>query len=597
MDDLISLVAQMTDDECKSWLKMKANKKTLRSYWDEKYPGVTVTNTGEIMYDIKYHSSPICENGNHKKFKQFPKGYYTSCEQEVCKCKIEMRKEIRKGIKERTTPEQKAQYQANFKATMMKRYGVTNPTYLPDHQEKSRETMIKHYGQPTVKNVKEVQDKVKNTCLARYGVEYYRQTDECKERIKNTCLEKYGVEQAIVADVVVKKRHATMIERYGINNHFKSAENQQKIIEDRKLKYGYENVGQRFLSPETYEILKDREKFAKVVTGLSYEAAARRLNTSANTIANYVVEYDLHNVVHKGQGSVMQTEIAEWIKSLNFNIRFNDRTILAPKEVDILIPEHKLGIEYNGIYHHTEVSGGKSKDYHKNKLVGCNAKGYDLIQICSTSYRKNPDLIKSIVLSRLGCSTPIFARKCQIVEVSHNDSSEFLKHNHLQNHLTSGSIRYGLVFNDELVQVMTFGALRKSLNYKFKEDTWEIIRLATKQNYSVVGGMSRLLKHFITVHNPNEIISFTDLRYFTGKSLEKFGFTCRDVNEPSYWYTDYHKVYHRYNFTKQTLVKNGHDPKKTEWQIMQELGYDRLWDCGQAKWTLTIKNSGELLYE
>ena len=26
----------------------------------------------------------------------------------------------------------------------------------------------------------------------------------------------------------------------------------------------------------------------------------------------------------------------------------------------------------------------------------------------------------------------------------------------------------------------------------------------------------------------------------------------------------------------------------TEWQIVQELGYDRLWDAGKKKWELTL---------
>jgi hypothetical protein len=41
---------------------------------------------------------------------------------------------------------------------------------------------------------------------------------------------------------------------------------------------------------------------------------------------------------------------------------------------------------------------------------------------------------------------------------------------------------------------------------------------------------------------------------------------------------------HRFNFIKTKiveLVENGHN--KTEKQIMDELGYDRLWDCGSYK--------------
>jgi len=40
---------------------------------------------------------------------------------------------------------------------------------------------------------------------------------------------------------------------------------------------------------------------------------------------------------------------------------------------------------------------------------------------------------------------------------------------------------------------------------------------------------------------------------------------------------------HRFNFPKHKLVKMGHDSNLTEWEIMQTLGYDRIWDCGHLK--------------
>ena len=57
-----------------------------------------------------------------------------------------------------------------------------------------------------------------------------------------------------------------------------------------------------------------------------------------------------------------------------------NRTKLNGKEIDIYIPSLKLGIEYNGLYWHSEVNG-KDKNYHFNKLNDCNKQGVNLIQI------------------------------------------------------------------------------------------------------------------------------------------------------------------------------------------------------------------------
>ena len=46
---------------------------------------------------------------------------------------------------------------------------------------------------------------------------------------------------------------------------------------------------------------------------------------------------------------------------------------------------------------------------------------------------------------------------------------------------------------------------------------------------------------------------------------------------------------HRSNFTKGIILsKYGGDPDKTEWENMQDMGYDRIWDCGSACWELDI---------
>jgi hypothetical protein len=74
------------------------------------------------------------------------------------------------------------------------------------------------------------------------------------------------------------------------------------------------------------------------------------------------------------------------------------------------------------------------------------------------------------------------------------------------------------------------------------------------------------------------------------------GFTCIDILKPDYSY--YNKLSHRSNrlhkfgFGKSALKKrypNIYDDSKTEWEMMQELGYDRIWDCGKFKYELNIK--------
>ena len=53
---------------------------------------------------------------------------------------------------------------------------------------------------------------------------------------------------------------------------------------------------------------------------------------------------------------------------------------------------------------------------------------------------------------------------------------------------------------------------------------------------------------------------------------------------PNYYYIVGGKREHRFNFRKDILVKKGFDSNKTEKEIMNELGYLRVFDSGSKKW-------------
>ena len=48
--------------------------------------------------------------------------------------------------------------------------------------------------------------------------------------------------------------------------------------------------------------------------------------------------------------------------------------------------------------------------------------------------------------------------------------------------------------------------------------------------------------------------------------------------------------HHRYNFRKDQLVKEGFDASKSEFTIMEERGYYRIYDSGQTKWVYKKEN-------
>ena len=100
----------------------------------------------------------------------------------------------------------------------------------------------------------------------------------------------------------------------------------------------------------------------------------------------------------------------------------------------------------------------------------------------------------------------------------------------------------------------------------------------------VVGGASKLLKYFERNYIPSKITTYSDERWSVGDMYFKIGFEYKHTSKPNYWYYDKYlrKRFYRFNFRKSELSKKleTFDPNKTEWQNMQDNGWDRIWDCG-----------------
>ena len=580
MNNTIDYIKKLSIDDAKKWMLFKENKLKLIEIWNELHPLIEAKNMGEILYCIRNNVSPLCKHDNHKIFKQFPSGYYTSCMiGKQCVCKSEMMRQ--KSLKASKNAD-KEKFKEHYKSTMLARYGVDNAFKLITHNEKTKNTRLQKYG--SIDNYNDIiHSKKESTSIENWGVSHPRKNQDVVNLTKQTNLTRYGHTNPLQSEIIKNKIENTMIARYGVKNYFQSIENQNNIISNRRQTLGYDNPGQRWLSKETLEVLEDSDKFKDIIRNCSYEAAARKLGTSAFTISKYVQKYGFHDIISMGKGSVDQDEIAAWLESLGIRIITNTRNLISPFEIDIFLPDYNLAIEYNGIYYHCELSGNKSPTYHLEKYKKCRDNGIELIQICSTKYIQNPELIRSIILGRLGKHTRIMARNCESREISFNDSVKFLQENHLQSSTTTGSIRIGLIYDGSLVQLMTIGKSRKSLGAKTTE--WELIRLCSNKHVTVTGGSSKLFSYFKKHYSPNNVISYLDPRYFKGTAMSHLGFREISISGPNYWYTNnYKQLYHRFNFTKYSLVKQGYDSNKTEWEIMQERGYDRLWDCGSIKY-------------
>lgn len=285
--------------------------------------------------------------------------------------------------------------------------------------------------------------------------------------------------------------------------------------------------------------------------------------------------------------SKYEIELQNFLKSYNINFETN-RQILIGKEIDILIPSKMIGIEFNGLYFHSEWNGNKKHTYHRDKSDECLKKGYSLIHIFEDElvYRKDIVLNKLKHILNLDNNLPrIMGRKCNIKEIYKHDAEVFLNKYHIQGYSAS-SIYIGAFYNDELIAVMSFK------NGNIKNPNWELTRFASNYNYICQGIGGKLFNFFIKKYNPDYIISFADRRWTPNPSNNlyiKLGFELERITPPDYKYInpkiDKFKRFHKMLFSKSKLSKlYGFPLTMTEKEMAIKAGFDRIWDCGLFKY-------------
>lgn len=109
--------------------------------------------------------------------------------------------------------------------------------------------------------------------------------------------------------------------------------------------------------------------------------------------------------------SLPETELYESLKRLYPNAVSGDRDTLPGrlKEVDIWLPDRRIGIEFNGEYHHDETRsdlGADIRDRHERKLAACHELGVPLIVVWEDDWNLDPEQVLddlNRLINQLGC--------------------------------------------------------------------------------------------------------------------------------------------------------------------------------------------------
>ena len=526
------------------------------------------------------------------------------------------------------------------KQTNMERFGVENPYQSKEIQEKIKQKNLELYGVEYATQRKDVKEKIDKSTLESQGAKRYLQTEEGQNKFKQSCLEKYGVENPYQSEEKKEKIKQTNLKRYGdeipcrtknIKNKMKenslikwgteypaqsleirdkikmsfskhSDEDKQKINSKRKQtnleKYGNENYVNKekikeSLNNRTYEE-KQKTKQLKKENWLSKSKIDKNIILEKRKQTNqnkYGVPWSCMRTecrLHSGSISKINQHFANML--MNNDVSFEQEFVLENYSYDFKI--NNTLVEIDPTYTHNSTisaifNNSKSKKeplskfYHLNKSNIAQENGYFCIHLFDWDDKHK-------IINMFIKKQKLYARNCEIKEVKKKECDDFLNLYHLQNTCNGQKIRYGLYYNDQLVEVMTFGKPRYNKNYE-----WELLRLCTHKDYKVVGGSERLFKHFLRELNPQSIISYCDNSKFSGDVYERLGMELINISNPACIWSK-GKIKITDNLLRQQgfdrLFGTSYGKGTSNKELILNEGFVEVYDCGQKSFKYINKS-------
>jgi hypothetical protein len=382
-------------------------------------------------------------------------------------------------------------------------------------------------------------------------------------------------------DEINNKRSETIKNLYGVDNISKL-----DYIKNKISKKVSKSIVKTYLEKTKKRILKEGYDIIKI-SNKNFKLKCKKCNqifTTSRTFFNQRTRFKIEqcNICNPNNNdSFFEKDVFNFI-----DISYNGEIIRKYRkykkyEIDIYLPDIGIGFECNGLWWHSDKY--KKSEYHKDKSEFFRKEGIQIIHIWEDDWLFKKEIVKSRILNIFKKNNKIPAKKCRVVEIDNELYRKFMNENHLGGYLRS-KIRIGLIHDSNLVACASF---TRKLNNKY-----ELVRFCSKKECTVVGGFSKILNYFINNFNPDSLITYDSCDWSTGKLYSNLEFNLIEWTKPNYFY--FHKEnrvkLNKSSFRKDVLVKEGHDPNKTEKQIMCEIGYRRVYDSGNLLFELKLKN-------
>lgn len=344
---------------------------------------------------------------------------------------------------------------------------------------------------------------------------------ECSQiKLKRQFLEKYGVEHPMQCSQTQEKFHKAMESKYGVPHALQ--------VPEFKAAQECTNL----------------QEFGTIHACLADVCKQNAPTSPISQINLRIQQQMMHNSIF--------TELEFKLNKYAYDIHILDSNIL---------------IEINPTYTHNSHSNhwnknGLDKNYHKNKTEWAKEHGYRCIHIWDWD-----DV--DVVIGQLKNKLKLNASEFQVYRLTKDATDEFLIHNCIHRTCRGQLLNLGLVKDDKIYQIMTFGKSKKNKDYPI-----EMKRACTRIGYQIAEGYDKLSKVASQEFGVDSCVAYQDLSKISDIDYEAVGMKLLKVNPPRLVWSKGKRYISNY------LVQNP-NTEYTETQLLAD-GWLPVHDCGQA---------------
>jgi len=234
-----------------------------------------------------------------------------------------------------------------------------------------------------------------------------------------------------------------------------------------------------------------------------------------------------------------------------------------------------------------------SPTYFQKQSLEHASQGIQLVHLWQDCWIAKQEIVRSRIAALSGSGTRIMARRTKVWRIARDVMFDFFSTNHLQD-FVDARYNYGL-YSDEgkLLAVASFSAGRKVNRNGITVRSFELVRYANLLHHCVTGGLGKLIARFIKEVNPDDIMTYADLDWASGKCYQTLNFVQTAITSPlTFWIHPAEMIrYYPHRLPKQLTDEfNRRDKNGKIEDFLKDKGYVRIYNAGNLKYLLVCSS-------